>query len=142
MVIFFLGMPVSARENVDYWYIKDFQSEIIVNEDSSLDIIERIVADCGSAYGKHGIFRVLPLKYKMTNETFFLPTKVLSVTDFDNNNIEYESISDKETLTVKIGSAGITVSGVNNYVIKYHVKNAIRNTSTSIFNVFDATIKF
>lgn len=124
--IFVIAGTALARDNVDYWYIKDFQSEIVVNKDSSLDITEHIVADCGVAQGKHGIFRVLPKNYKTTNETFILPTEVISVTDFDNNNVNYELSQDSDTLTVKIGSAGITVSGVNNYIIKYHVKNAIR----------------
>lgn len=127
-VVFFLSLavPVWARINVNYWYIRDFQSEIVVNKDASLDITEKIVADCGTAEGKHGIFRVLPLKYKTTEETFSLPTEVMSVTDFNNNNIEYNIIKDKETLMIKIGSANALVRGVNNYIIKYHVKNAVR----------------
>jgi len=137
-MIFFLlsAVPVSARENVNYWYIKDFQSEIVVNKDASLDITERIIADCGTAQGKHGIFRVLPLKYKTVNETFSLPTEVISVTDFNSNNVEYNIIKDKETLTIKIGSAGVTVHGVNNYIIKYHVKNAIRTGNTDFDELY------
>ena len=43
----FWPLGIFARENVDYWYIKDFHSDIQVNQDSSLLITEKIVADCG-----------------------------------------------------------------------------------------------
>jgi len=137
-LVFFLSLavPVWARENVDYWYIKDFQSEIVVNKDASLDITERIVADCGTAQDKHGIFRVLPLKYKTTDEVFPLPIEVISVTDFNNNKHEYKITKDKETLTIKIGSANLLVQGVNNYIIKYRVKNAIRTGSTEFDELY------
>jgi len=121
----FVGQA-EARENADYWYIKDFQSEIRLNQDSSLDITEKITADCGSATGKHGIFRVLPKKFKTVGETFPLPIEIFGVTDFSGNDIEYAISEDKETLTLKIGSADIEVQGVNTYEIRYRVKNAVR----------------
>ena len=125
------GARVFARNNVDYWYVKDLQSEIIVNSDSSIDVTENIVADCGSAE-KHGIYRILPTFQQITsNEQTSSPVTLISITDFNDNPIKYsetKSRSDK-TITWKIGDANKYVTGVNNYRIKYHIKNAVRHNS-------------
>uniref|UniRef100_A0A7C4M2N4 DUF2207 domain-containing protein n=1 Tax=candidate division CPR3 bacterium TaxID=2268181 RepID=A0A7C4M2N4_UNCC3 len=123
---------LSEQPNRSYvydWYIKDFYSEIVVNKDSSLDITENIVADCGNAYNKHGIFRVLPtVYYKEKGRPTKTPINLISITDFEGNPYNFSTIKDSynNTITWKIGDADITVSGVNNYRIKYHVKNTIR----------------
>ena len=120
-----------ARENVDYWYIKDFQTEIVVNKDSSADVTENIVADCGTAQ-KHGIFRVLPTFQQLTeSEKIQTPVTLKSITDFNDRPIKYSTSksSPDGTITWKIGDANKTVSGVNNYRIKYHIKNAVRHNS-------------
>ncbi|HRY60062.1 MAG TPA: DUF2207 domain-containing protein [Patescibacteria group bacterium] len=120
---------VLNRDQIYDWYIKDFQTDITVNKDSSLDITEKIVADCGDLPNKHGIFRVLP--------TFYSPKKgekveayidLISITDFNGKPYNYSTTNDKkyETVTWKIGDADKTVTGVNNYQIKYHVRNTIR----------------
>jgi len=113
------------------WYIKDFQSDIVVNTDSSLLITEKITADCGNLPDKHGIFRILPLNYqKNASETVKTPIELISITDFNNNPINYKASRSTSngisTLTWKIGDANTTVSGVNYYKITYKVENAVR----------------
>jgi len=126
---FLVSFPVLARENVTDWYIQDFRSEIVVNKDSSLDITERITADCGLAAGKHGIFRILPERANLsTGEKIETPVEFLSITDFSGRPIKFvesRNFSDK-TVTWKIGDPNQTVQGVNEYEIHYRVKNAIR----------------
>jgi uncharacterized membrane protein len=120
---------VFARENVDYWYIKDFNSHIVVNKDSSLDITERIEADCGSAAGKHGIFRILPTQIKLADgRVIDTPVALASITDFNSNPVKFTESRDAFNHTViwKIGDSNKTVQGENDYVIRYKVKNAIR----------------
>ena len=117
---------VSAREYITDWYIKDFQSEIIVNKDSSLTITEKIVADCGNLPDKHGIFRILPTRTKTTERTIHNPIELISITDFNDNPLKYSTIRKNDTITWKIGDPDITVTGENYYKIKYRVKNAIR----------------
>lgn len=120
-----------ARENVTDWYIKDFFSEIRVNRDSSLDITEKITADCGEALEKHGIFRVLPEEIKLTNgEKISIPVELVSITDFNDQKIKYTQSknSSDHTVTWKIGDSNKTVKGVNYYKIHYRVENAIRFT--------------
>jgi hypothetical protein len=57
------GLARDTNQITD-WYIKDFQSTITVNTDSSLLVEEKIIADCGDLPDKHGIFRVVPLETK------------------------------------------------------------------------------
>jgi len=130
-LFFLLPLAASARDvsKISDWYIKNFQTEIIVNTDSSLLITERITADCGTLPDKHGIFRTLPTFYKKDpNVTVKTPVNLKSITDFDGNEIKYSqstSYFDK-TVTWKIGNPNKAVTGENNYLIKYEVKNAIR----------------
>jgi len=127
----FLANPflVFARENVTDWYIKDFHTEIRVNKDSSLDITEKITADCGSVPGKHGIFRILPERINIEGQgKIKTPVELISITDFWDKPLKYSESRNYSdgTITWKIGEADKTVSGVNYYKIHYKVKNAIR----------------
>ncbi len=157
LLITFLPSLAFARENVDYWYIKDFQTEITVNTDSSLDIVENIVADAGIAR-KHGIFRVLPTVQYLKNKKINSPIVLKSITDFNGNKYHFETARSyiDNTITWKIGSEDIFVTGVNNYRISYKVKNAVRhndsfdelywNLSGNFWDIpidsFTATVKF
>lgn len=145
-------------EEITDWYIKNFESEIMVNTDSSLQITEKITADCGNLPDKHGIFRILPTFYKMDDgKKVKTPVELESITDFSGNSIPYETIKNSETITWKIGDKNKTVTGENNYKIAYSVKNAIRfsndkfdefywNLTGSFWEIpidhFTATIKF
>jgi uncharacterized membrane protein len=126
--ISFCADVASARENVTDWYIKDFDSTIVVNKDSSLDITEKITADCGNAAGKHGIFRILPERINIAGTNVKTPVELVSITDVNGSEMKYtESRNSSDgTVTWKIGDANKTVQGVNNYEIRYRVKNTIR----------------
>ena len=127
--------PALARENVTDWYIKDFQTEIKINQDSSLDITENILADCGTASDKHGIFRVLPKKYKTKDGNFVLPLELISITNQKGEKIKYSESSSGDSVTYKIGDPNVTVNGENFYQLKYHIKNAVR-TGNQKFDEF------
>jgi len=116
----------SARDYVYDWYVKDFSTEIKVNLDSSLDITEIIVADCGDLNDKHGIFRVLLTKYKTKDGNYLLPITLKSITDENNKAYKYSKERKSDTITYKIGDANTEVKGENTYIIKYRVENAIR----------------
>jgi uncharacterized membrane protein len=123
----FLSNNVEARTNVTDWYLKNFESEIKVNKDSTLLVTEKITADCGNASGKHGIFRTLPTVFRTTDETISMPIELLGITDFNGNSLQYSTQTDysNKTVTWKIGDPNRTVTGENNYLITYKVKNAI-----------------
>lgn len=140
LFVFALFMPLKtfARENVDYWYIKNFDSDITINKDSSLIIDEKIAADCGECIDKHGIFRILPTFYSPeSGKQTDLHIKLLSITDFNGNAYKYSATNDRinKTITWKIGDANKTVQGVNDYEIKYSVANGVR-TDNQDFDEF------
>ena len=111
------------------WYIKDFQSEIQINQDSSLKIIEKIAADCPNCFDKHGIYRILPTRYSPAkNQYVNLPIKLISITDFKDQPIQYQEMRNyfDHTISWKIGDPHQEVRGINYYKIVYTVKNAIR----------------
>ncbi|MFZ5392058.1 MAG: DUF2207 domain-containing protein [Patescibacteria group bacterium] len=128
VILFMAPHQVSARTNITEWYIKNFDTEIVVNTDSTLTITEKITADCGNLPDKHGIFRVLSTRnYKTKDVPFIRPIELISITDFNDQTYEYSTTSNssEHTITWKIGSANKTVTGVNNYKIVYKVDNAI-----------------
>jgi uncharacterized membrane protein len=131
-LITFILLPLSvlarSPNQITDWYIKSFNTEIQVYEDSHLLVTEMILADCGNLPNKHGIFRVLPTQIKTDMGTFETPIELVSITNFEDNPREFEKIIDnsKHTITWKIGNKDKTVSGVRDYKIVYKVKNAIR----------------
>jgi uncharacterized membrane protein len=130
LIFLSIGQNVFARDLQDItdWYIKDFQTKIVVNKDSSLLITEDITADCGNLVGKHGIFRILPTQIKTESGIYKTPIQLMSIVDGSGEPYKYETINDSlnHTITWKIGDPNITVSGENNYKITYKVKNAVR----------------
>ncbi len=128
----FLPLKSFARESVDYWYIKNFDSNITVNRDSSLTIDEKIEADCGLCVEKHGIFRILPTFYSPeAGKQTDIHIKLLSITDFNGKSYKYTASNDRinKTITWKIGDPNKIVQGVNNYEIKYSITNGIRTNN-------------
>jgi len=141
IVFVFLFLPnlSLAKDNITDWYIQDFEQEIVVNKDSSLNITEKITADCDNLPNKHGIFRVLPTQVKLTNKDISkTPVKLISITDFNDNFIAYQQTesSTLHTITWKIGDASKTVTGVNYYKIKYQIKNAIRFSNSNFDELY------
>jgi len=129
----FLSSTSFARTNITDWYIKNYETEIVVNKDSSLLITEKITADCDSLPNKHGIFRILPYEIKTDQGIIKMPIKLISITDFNGHPYKYLTINDfqNKTITWKIGDQNKTVTGENNYQIVYQVNNAIRFSNES-----------
>ncbi|OGC81709.1 MAG: hypothetical protein A2V81_00450 [Candidatus Abawacabacteria bacterium RBG_16_42_10] len=130
-VLFLSSVSVLAANRdvskITDWYIKDFQTEIIVNKDSTLFVTEKITADAGNLPDKHGIFRILPTFYQKTvEERVPLLVELISITDFSGEAHPYSTITDDDTITWKIGDANRTVKGENYYLITYQVKNVLR----------------
>ncbi|HEY6073387.1 MAG TPA: DUF2207 domain-containing protein, partial [Anaerolineales bacterium] len=106
--------------------IHDFKSDITLNKDSSVDITEDLLVDCGDLPGKHGIFRILPTKAPHPAGQYNrIPVTLLSITDFSGQPHQYETLRALDTVTWKIGDPDVTITGLNEYRIKYSVKNAV-----------------
>ena len=135
ILIFFLVLLWGAnfkafafrRRAITDWYIKNFDTEIILNKDSSAEIIEKIIADCGNLPNKHGIFRIVPDKIKIKGgKEIKTPVKLIGITDFSGKAYKYKTIHRNGAVAWKIGDPRKTVQGVNNYLIHYKVGNVIR----------------
>ncbi len=127
-LLFFLPQIVFARDYVTEWYVRDFETEIVVNEDSSLLITEKITADCGDLPDKHGIFRILSTEgTSFDGERVKTPVRLLAITDFNGINHKYETIKHgfDKTITWKIGDPNKTVKGENYYQVSYRASNAV-----------------
>ena len=104
--------------------IHNFESNILVKEDSSVEIQETINYDFGFNQ-KHGIIRYIPFRYPLEEKTLVLNYQVLSVKDKENNNIEYDVYEQGNDFVIKIGSANELISGQKTYIIKHVLEGAI-----------------
>lgn len=139
-IIIFLPVWAQARDagQITDWYVRDFQSTITVNDDASLLVEEKIIADCGNLPDKHGIFRILPVQTRTESGIIKTPIELVSITDFSGNKITYSTSVDNfnHTITYKIGDPNITIKGENEYKITYLVKNAIRARSNDFDELY------
>lgn len=118
---FVFCFPAMAQESID-----NFEVEIKINEDSSINVIEKIDYNFGeNAKNKHGIYRDIINKYKARGGNFNLVISDIEVVDA--NGYDYNFIvSDKGKFkSIKIGDVDVLVSGKLKYIIKYKVENAL-----------------
>lgn len=136
----FLPSVSTARDpgNITDWYIKDFQSTVTVQTDSSLLVEEKITADAGNLPDKHGIFYVLPTETKTDKGIIKTPVSLVSITDFNGSPVKYSQSTSNfdHTVTWKIGDPDVSVTGVNYYKIVYSVKNAVRSQTADFDELY------
>jgi len=103
--------------------IRSFDSSMQVSKDGLIDITETINMDFESAY-RHGIYRMIPVRYKRYNNTYTTPLRVLSVT-CDGEPAKYDVSDQDNDINIKIGDPQSTISGAHKYSIHYTVRRAI-----------------
>jgi len=124
LAMFAAARPVSADEG---WVITSFQSQLTVNRDSTLAIIETIRVNFATEH--HGIFRTIPLRYRYDdNHDRYYNLRVESVTD-GTKDVPYDAYVDSDNEVIKIGDPTVTVSGDQVYVIHYSVEGAMNSFS-------------
>lgn len=114
-------LRVGAALTAPTEYIQNFDSNITVNVDGSMDVIENIVYVNENIRNKHGIFRTFPTRYVGTGGTNY--TVRFAVTDIlRNGKREPYTIEDLyEGKNIRIGSADSFIEpGTHTYTIKYH----------------------
>ena len=98
------------REN-----IVDYDIEIHVNKDASMDVKEKITVNALGYEIQHGIYRDFPTQYKNKTVSF----KINDVT-LDDEDVKYTTESVSRGVRIKIGSSNEYVSeGIHTYVIDY-----------------------
>jgi len=115
-----LSSPAVAQ----YFTINNFQSDIMVREDSSLIVKETI--DVEFHQSRHGIYREIPFKYRDEfGKVITTPIRVFSVTDESGKSWKYQVKRAGYIFNVRIGDAKRFVKGNQTYVITYEVENVV-----------------
>jgi len=104
--------------------IRSFDSQVKLEKDSTLNVIETIVMDFQGA-SRHGIYRDIPIKYERYKNTYSVYLKILSITDENSNPLQYQTSHKGRNLDIRIGDADTLVTGVKTYKLHYTVLRAV-----------------
>ncbi len=119
LLFFFAVVSVRAEQ------INDFDARININKDGTINVKETILYDFGDLI-KHGIFRTIPfIKTNTDGKKFQLDFKDFSVVDEKNSPYNFQKSTSGNSISLKIGDANRTISGVHSYIINYQVKGAL-----------------
>ncbi len=128
--------PSKNYQYTSYDYVIDeYDINIVVNENNTLDITENITAYFNVA--RHGIFRIIPLKNTITRLDGTKSTNRTQITNLSVNN-EYTTSRENGNYKIQIGSANKTLTGKQNYTIKYTYnlgKDPIKNYDELYYNI-------
>lgn len=117
------------------YVIDKYDVDIIVNENNSLDITEKITAYFNIP--KHGIFRTIPLKNTIRRLDGTTSTNRAKISNVVVNN-DFVSSKEGGNYKLKIGSANSTLTGEQTYVIKYTYslgKDPMKNYDELYYNI-------
>ncbi len=104
--------------------IKKFHSDIFVDENGSLTVVEDIEYDFQYAQ-RRGIYRYIPYKYDYGYKRYSIKIDVEKVTDFDGNPYQYKVSTEGAVVNIRIGDPDKTITGVHGYRIEYTVRGAV-----------------
>ncbi|MEP6846401.1 MAG: DUF2207 domain-containing protein, partial [Panacibacter sp.] len=117
----------------EYFTIRQYDVDVKVNKDASLDITENIQVHFTE--NRHGIYRFIPFKYPLQSlskgndkASRQLESGGYAHTIVENirvDGFEYSVSNDGDYKSVKIGSADKVVDGDQQYIIRYRILNAI-----------------
>ena len=104
--------------------IREYATDITINQDGSVDIIETIKYDF-EEQKRHGIFRTIPIKYLTANNNW-RKIRISNLTVLmDDEKVKYQKNKQGRNLKIKIGSANKRIDGRHKYQISYKVKGAL-----------------
>ena len=126
----FLVKNVYASEEYDY-KIENYNVNISVNEDSSMDITEKI--DTYFYEPKHGIYRKIPLKNQLIYADGEVSKNHAKIINLSVND-KYTLSLDKTYETIVIGNSKEKITGEKEYVIKY--KYTLSKSKTDNYDEF------
>lgn len=127
-VLLFLGMALfpyaSSAEVID-----NFQANIKINPDSSIDVVETISYNFQGMY-RHGIFRTIPIKYQARGGNYNLRISDIQAVDAVGNPYSFQTSYQGNNIEIKIGDPNQTITGKKEYVVKYTILRAINYFDT------------
>lgn len=113
--------PAAAQERS--WQIESFHADIRVLENGSIEVTETIRPRFDGSY--NGIYRTIPVEYRVNGFRYRLRLSVDAVTDADGNPLRYESKRDGDDLNTKIWVPG-AADTVRTVRLSYGVTNGLR----------------
>lgn len=126
-LFFFLltfSLAVLPAKAVEDFVINNFDTQITVNQDTSLAVREEIQVEFNE--NRHGIFRVIPIVYNVDGKTIKTDLSVESVTDKEGKQIPYTVSRLNQSRKIKIGDPDKTIIGQQTYVITYQVNRILQ----------------
>jgi len=116
---------VLAQENRGDFVIDNFQVDILVNQNSIIEVSEMIEVNFSEK--RHGIFRDIPVEYKNDKGfDFNLKLRNISVRDQQGNPYQFQVSDQGSNKRIKIGNPNLEIVGKQIYDIKYEIKKGIR----------------
>lgn len=125
--LFFLTSPTYSQQYTNTEKINNFDTDITVNKDGTIDVIETIEYDFGEKY-RHGIFREINLfKKNQDGKKYLLTFDIYNITNSEEKKHKFTTSEDRNKgfLTIKIGDPDRTITGINKYLISYKVSGAM-----------------
>jgi hypothetical protein len=118
--------------------ITDFKSAVHVDHHNVADIAETITYNFG-VNQRHGIFRLIPIRYPAQNNKYYYVTFSLKQVLQDGVAAKVEQSHTADTQTLKIGDPDWTMSGVHTYTVHYQLTPLIVDASGQDLLALDIT---
>jgi len=124
-LLFFTGTNIVNAQESDFDFeIDNFESEIIIEKDTSLNIKETIKVNFVNP--RHGIIRVIPITYTSKGKTIRTRFDLADVKDDQGVSYKYQTSKLGQSVSIKIGDSDVYVSGEKTYVISYNVSKVLQ----------------
>lgn len=111
---------ITPSKNSSYKYydyvIDNYDINVIVNENNTFDITEKITAYFNVS--RHGIYRTIPLKNTITRLDGTKSTNRAQISNLSVDN-EYTTSKENSNYKIQIGSVATTLTGEQQYTISY-----------------------
>jgi hypothetical protein len=116
------GGPVGAAAVEE---VSAFTSNLEIGADGWLGVTETV--NYSFPEPRHGIYRDLPVVYEIDGKRWRSPLEVTSVTDGGGTPMPFTEETNGYFLRLKIGRPDQTVTGLQQYVIRYRVAGVVRH---------------
>lgn len=113
------GTPALAES------IRRFDVGAELRSDRTYVVTETIEYDFGGAQ-KHGIYRIIPVKYSRNGASYRLHLNV-SASTMDGQPVEQQVTNEGSNIRIRLGSPDVYVTGVKTYVIRYSTDRAVND---------------
>ncbi|HET9233958.1 MAG TPA: DUF2207 domain-containing protein, partial [Candidatus Eisenbacteria bacterium] len=122
LCLFLSAGPAAA--DLGGFTIASFHTDLTVRSDADLWVEERIEVDF--AEPRHGIYRVIPVRYMDRLGTqFSLGFRLSGVDDGQGNAYGVKVSNQGRNVQIRIGDPDVTVTGRRTYVIRYTARDAL-----------------